>query len=89
MKFGQDARTLQVAEDYQFRPHECKPIVVDGQFVDDREWLVKKSLLANANESFFAVPNVLITGGEALDSNNQSFRPSSLHSQRRNNRKHH
>ena len=34
---------------------------MEGQLDEDREWLVQKNLLANANDTFFAVPNVLIS----------------------------
>jgi len=44
LKFGLDQALVRAAEDYK----------------DDREWLIEKNLLANVNDSFFAVPNVLI-----------------------------
>lgn len=34
---------------------------MNGQFDTDKDWLVQKSLLANANDSYFAVPNTLIS----------------------------
>ena len=43
------------------KPHESKPIKVEGQLGEDREWLVQKNLLANTNDSFFTLPNVLIS----------------------------
>ena len=61
VKFGIDERTVRAAEDYRLRPHESKPIKVEGQLGEDKEWLVQKNLLANANDTFFAVPNVLIS----------------------------
>ena len=61
LKFGIEEKTVRAAEDCKLKPHECKPIRVEGQLGEDREWLVQKNLLANANDSFFAVPNVLIT----------------------------
>lgn len=61
VKFGVDERTVRAAEDYRLRPHESKPIRVEGQLGEDCEWLVQKNLLSNANDTFFAVPNVLIT----------------------------
>ncbi|KAJ7882129.1 hypothetical protein B0H13DRAFT_1890974 [Mycena leptocephala] len=60
-KFGEEKRTVQAAHDYRIRAHECRSILVEGHFEDDKEWLVEKSLLANANDSFFAVPNTLIS----------------------------
>ena len=61
VKFGLEEKTVRAAEDYHLKPHESKPIRVEGQLGEDREWLVQKNLLANANDSFFAVPNVLIS----------------------------
>ena len=61
VKFGIEEKTVRVTADYQLKPHESKPIKVEGQLGEDREWLVQKNLLANVNDTFFAVPNVLIT----------------------------
>jgi len=55
---------VRAAEDYQLRPHESKPVRVEGQLGEDCEWLVQKNLLANVNDTFFAVPNVLITASQ-------------------------
>lgn len=60
-KFGTEEKTVRAAEDIRLRPHECKCIRVEGQFDEDKEWLVQKNLLANANDSHFAVPNTLIS----------------------------
>ncbi|KAJ7081450.1 hypothetical protein C8R44DRAFT_557283, partial [Mycena epipterygia] len=60
-KFGEEKLTICASRDYRIRPHECRSIFVEGYFEDDQEWLVEKSLLANANDSFFALPNVLIS----------------------------
>lgn len=43
------------------KPHQCRKIRVEGQMLEDKEWLVQKNLLANANDSYFAVPNTLIS----------------------------
>ena len=61
VKFGVHEKLVRASEDYRLRPHESKPIRVEGQLDEDREWLVQKNLLANANDTFFAVPNVLIS----------------------------
>lgn len=61
VKFGLEERTVRAAADYKLKPHESKPVRVEGQLGEDREWLVQKNLLANTNDSFFAVPNVLIS----------------------------
>jgi len=61
VKFGLEEKTVRAAEDYRLKPHESKPIRVEGQLGEDREWLIQKNLLANTNDTFFAVPNVLIS----------------------------
>ena len=61
VKFGVDQTIVRAAEDFKLRPHEFRPIRVEGQLGEDKEWFVEKNLLANANNSFFAVPNVLIS----------------------------
>ena len=61
VKFGIEEKTVRAAADYRLKPHESRPVKVEGQLGEDREWLVQKNLLANANDTFFAVPNVLIT----------------------------
>jgi hypothetical protein len=59
-KFGEEKNIIRVAFDYKLRPQECRSILVEGYFQDDREWLVEIFLLANANGSHFIVPNTLI-----------------------------
>lgn len=60
VKYGLLEKIVRASEDYHLKPHESKPIRVEGQLEEDREWLVQKNLLANANNTFFAVPNILI-----------------------------
>ena len=64
VKFGVQERLVRAAEDYRLKPHESRSIRVEGQLDEDREWLVQKNLLANANDTFFAVPNVLISAAQ-------------------------
>ena len=61
IKFGIEEQTVRAADDYLLKPHQCRKIKVEGQMEEDKEWLVQKNLLANANDSFFAVPNTLIS----------------------------
>ena len=64
MKFGLEEKTVRATEDVCLWPHECKPVRVEGhlgELGEDREWLIQKNLLANANNSHFAVPNTLIS----------------------------
>ncbi|KII83581.1 hypothetical protein PLICRDRAFT_83614, partial [Plicaturopsis crispa FD-325 SS-3] len=61
-KFGKDARTIRAAADYRISAHATKTIGIDGYFEGDAEYVLDKSLIANADESFFAVPNVLFSG---------------------------
>jgi hypothetical protein len=37
-----------------------KPVEVEGNFADEREWLVEKILLSSSKDKFFAVPNSMI-----------------------------
>ena len=64
VKFGVQEKVVRASEDYRFKPHESKPIRVEGQLGEDKEWLVQKNLLSNANDTFFAVPNVLISAAQ-------------------------
>ena len=61
MKFGLEEKVVRAKEDCRLRAHECKPIEVEGQLGDDREWLVTRNLLTAADNSYFAVPNTLIS----------------------------
>ena len=61
VKFGQDERVVRAKEDYRLRPHECKPIRVEGQLGEDKDWLVSKNLLSGSDDTYFAVPNTLIS----------------------------
>lgn len=61
LKFGTEQKTVRAAEDVRLKPHECRKVKVEGQFEEDKDWLVQKNLLANANDSYFAVPNTLIS----------------------------
>ena len=61
VKFGIEEQTVRAAEDYLLKPHQSRQIRVEGQMEEDKEWLVQKNLLANANDSYFAVPNTLIS----------------------------
>jgi hypothetical protein len=60
-KFGEKKRIVRAAYDYKLRLHKIRSILVDGYFKEDKEWLVEKNLLANSNDSFFLVPNMLIS----------------------------
>ena len=64
VKFGLKEKTVRAMEDVCLQLHECKHSWVEGQLGklrEDREWLVQKNLLSNANDSHFAVPNTLIS----------------------------
>ena len=60
-KFGKEEQVVRAKEDYRLCPHECKPIQVEGQLGEDKDWLVTKNLLSGADEAYFAVPNTLIS----------------------------
>jgi hypothetical protein len=36
-------------------------VTIEGNFSEDKEWLVERNLLANAEDTFFTVPNTLIS----------------------------
>ncbi|KII90038.1 hypothetical protein PLICRDRAFT_85138, partial [Plicaturopsis crispa FD-325 SS-3] len=60
-KFGVEARTVRAAEDYKISPHATRVIALEGYFSEEKEWVLEKSLLANADETFFALPNALFS----------------------------
>jgi hypothetical protein len=69
-------KTVRASQDYKIKAHECKLVRVDGDFRDDGEWLVDRNLLANAEGSFFSVPNTLISARKpVLPVSNMSDRP--------------
>jgi len=61
MKFNLGEKVVRAKEDYRLRPHECKSIQVEGQLGEDCDWLVTKNLLSGADNSYFAIPNTLIS----------------------------
>ena len=75
-KFGKDERVVRAKEDYCLRPHKCKPIQVEGQLGEDKDWLVSKNLLSGADDTYFAVPNTLISAANPwVPVTNPSDRP--------------
>ncbi|KAF7968769.1 hypothetical protein HWV62_29370 [Athelia sp. TMB] len=60
-RFGEEKRTIRAAQDTLIQPKSVASIRVEGYFEDERDWLVEKSLIANADDSFFAVPNVFFS----------------------------
>ena len=61
VKFGLEQKVVRAKEDYKIRPHECKRIQIEGQLGEDKDWLVSKNLLSGADDSYFVVPNTLIS----------------------------
>ena len=61
VKFGIEEKVIRAKEDYKIRPHECKRIQIEGQLGEDKDWLVTKNLLSGADDSYFVVPNTLIS----------------------------
>ncbi|KDQ48979.1 hypothetical protein JAAARDRAFT_144121, partial [Jaapia argillacea MUCL 33604] len=59
-KFGEEACLIQATKDYRLALHTVQNLQVKGDFGSDQDWVVKKYLLSNANESFIAIPNTLI-----------------------------
>ena len=60
-KFSAEEHVVRAKEDYRLHPHECKPIQVEGQLGEDKDWLVTKNLLSGTDNTYFAVPNTLIS----------------------------
>jgi hypothetical protein len=60
---GVEGRSVRVSEDVLIKAHSTQLVKVDGSFGNeaDREWLVDRQLLANAEDSFFSVPPTLVT----------------------------
>lgn len=63
VKFGAERNTIRAAVDLKITPNSVASLKVDGYFeeTDGKDWLVEKSLLANDDDSFFAVPNILFS----------------------------
>ncbi|KAJ7094085.1 hypothetical protein C8R44DRAFT_645642, partial [Mycena epipterygia] len=61
LRNGKEGRTIRAATDYLIKPHECKVVRVEGDFREDKEWLVEMKLLPGSEDSFFAVANTLIS----------------------------
>ncbi|KAJ7259458.1 hypothetical protein C8J57DRAFT_1515521 [Mycena rebaudengoi] len=66
LRLGAEGNLIRATEDTKIRPHTCKTIAVSGDFRDEREWLVQKNMLANADDSFFVIPNTLISSGNPV-----------------------
>jgi len=76
VKFGTEEQVVRAKEDYCLHPHECKPIQVEGQLDEDRDWLVTKNLLSGADDTYFTVPNTLISAANPwVPVTNPSDRP--------------
>ncbi|KAF8212543.1 hypothetical protein K438DRAFT_1566862 [Mycena galopus ATCC 62051] len=56
-----EKRIVCAAQDYKLRPHESRSVLLEGHFEEDKEWLVEKNLLTNANDSVFVIANTLIS----------------------------
>ncbi|KAJ7806736.1 hypothetical protein B0H13DRAFT_1929447 [Mycena leptocephala] len=76
LRNGAEGKTICASEDYKIKAHKCRIVRVDGDFSQDREWLVERNLLANAEDSFFSIPNTLISARKpTVPVSNMSDRP--------------
>lgn len=68
VKFGAEKNIIQAAVDLRIGPNSVASLKVDGYFEGEsnKDWLVEKSLLANNDDSFFAVPNVLFSSSNPI-----------------------
>ncbi|KAJ7675478.1 hypothetical protein B0H17DRAFT_840960, partial [Mycena rosella] len=55
------SKIVRAAADYRIKPHHCTMVQLEGEFVEDCEWLVEQGLLADPQDSFLSIPNTLIT----------------------------
>ncbi|KAA1478213.1 hypothetical protein DENSPDRAFT_742154, partial [Dentipellis sp. KUC8613] len=78
-KFGGNQRLVRVKTDVRILPNSVKQVPVESSFVDDRTWLVEKTLVVNSEDPVFAVPNTLITAASpVIPIANTSSRPKYL-----------
>ncbi|KAF8145902.1 hypothetical protein K438DRAFT_1456225, partial [Mycena galopus ATCC 62051] len=76
LRNGAEGRTIRAAEDHLVRAHTCRNVKVEGDFRDDREWIIESRLLSNAEDSFFTIPNMLISARKrVMPISNVSERP--------------
>lgn len=76
LRLGDSGRTIRADGDYLIKAHETKVVRIEGDFGEDREWLVESNMIANADDSFFGVANTLITARKpAVPVSNLSNRP--------------
>ncbi|KZP18003.1 hypothetical protein FIBSPDRAFT_673684, partial [Athelia psychrophila] len=58
---GQERKMIRAQADLKIAPNSVASLRVEEYFDNEREWLVEKSLLANSDDSFFAIPNMLFS----------------------------
>ncbi|KII89481.1 hypothetical protein PLICRDRAFT_68713, partial [Plicaturopsis crispa FD-325 SS-3] len=61
---GREDAHVRAAEDFRIPANSVKRIRIDGYFAGSEEWVMEKSLLANSDETFFAIPNVLFAAAK-------------------------
>ncbi|KZP21005.1 hypothetical protein FIBSPDRAFT_741276, partial [Athelia psychrophila] len=68
VKFSEERNTIRAATDLKIAPNSVATLKVEGYFSEDsgKDWLVEKSLLANDDDLFFAVPNVLFSSSNPM-----------------------
>ncbi|TFY80999.1 hypothetical protein EWM64_g3018 [Hericium alpestre] len=54
-------KEIRAAHDYRILPGTVKSIEVVGQFPDECEWLIQRSLLSSGKDDFFITPNTLFS----------------------------
>ncbi|KAI0056584.1 hypothetical protein BV25DRAFT_1781063, partial [Artomyces pyxidatus] len=55
------SREIRAIQDYRIPPDSIKTIQVEGSLLDDRQWLVERSLLSSGREDVFVTPNTLFS----------------------------
>ncbi|KAJ7079337.1 hypothetical protein C8R44DRAFT_550266, partial [Mycena epipterygia] len=75
-KWGIEARIVRAAENVRIGPEVCKRVKIEGCLGKDKEWIVQKDVLPGDSNTFFAVPNVLISSENPwIPIANTSMRP--------------
>jgi hypothetical protein len=76
LRHGPEGKTVHAAEDYLTKAQETRVVWVEGEFSEDREWLVQAKLIATSDDGVLSVPNTLLSTRKlAIPISNLSHRP--------------
>ncbi|KAJ7086915.1 hypothetical protein B0H15DRAFT_950426 [Mycena belliarum] len=60
-KAKEEAQLVRAARDTKIRPGHSASVELDGDFGEDKEWMIEKIVLADGKDALFIVPNALIS----------------------------